>query len=65
MRDELTALIDRARKIMMSCAQQEQQRRSFVYGNTKIENDRVTREMVDEQAESVTAPASVSSATPA
>ena len=51
MGNKLTALIDRARKVKMSGAQREEQRRSFVYGNTKIENERITREMVDEQAE--------------
>jgi hypothetical protein len=29
----------------------EEQRRSFAYGNTAFENDRITREMVDQQAE--------------
>ena len=29
----------------------EAQRRSFAYGNVKIENDQVTREMVDREAE--------------
>ena len=32
-------------------AQQEEQRRSFAYGNTKIENDLITRQMIDEAAE--------------
>jgi hypothetical protein len=48
MTDELAALIDRAFKIRMSDAQREEQRRSFVYGNIKIENERITREMIDE-----------------
>ena len=29
----------------------EAQRRSFVYGNTKIENDLITRQTVDEAAQ--------------
>jgi hypothetical protein len=29
----------------------EAQRRSFAYGNVKIENDQVTREMVDREAD--------------
>lgn len=29
----------------------EEQRRSFVYGNTKLHNDNITRELVDEVAE--------------
>jgi len=37
----------------MTVAQKEEQRRSFAYGNTKIENDRITRKMVNEQAETL------------
>ena len=47
---ELERLIERARNVRMTDAQREQQRRSFAYGNTRIENDRITREMVDEIA---------------
>jgi hypothetical protein len=47
----LDRLIELARSIDMTEAQREAQRRSFVYGNTKIENDRITRELVDEQAD--------------
>jgi hypothetical protein len=45
---ELETLVERARKIEMTPEQLRQQRRSFVYGNTHIENDRITREMVAE-----------------
>jgi len=31
----------------------EQQRRSFAYGNTVIENPRITREMIDRAAEAL------------
>jgi hypothetical protein len=31
--------------------QRELQRRSFVYGNTHLENETITREMVDREAE--------------
>ena len=51
MTDELAVLIDKARSVRMSPADEEEQRRSFAYGNTKIENDLITREMVDEAAE--------------
>jgi hypothetical protein len=51
MTDKLTVLIDKARSITMSPEDQEQQRRSFAYGNTKIENDLITREMVEQVAE--------------
>jgi hypothetical protein len=53
MTDKLAALIERARAVRMSARESEQQRRSFAYGNTKIENERITREMVDEQAEAL------------
>jgi len=46
----LAALIERARAVKMTPEQREQQRRSFAYGNTKIENDLITRDMVAEQA---------------
>ena len=51
--DDLTKLIEAARKVRMTPEQKEQQRRSFAYGNAKIENDLVTRDTVDEQAESL------------
>ncbi len=47
----LQKLIDASRDRIMTEAEQEAQRRSFAYGNAHIENDRVTREMVDEAAE--------------
>lgn len=46
MTQDLKELIERARKIEMSPAQLGEQRRSFAYGNTHIENERITREMV-------------------
>lgn len=51
MTGKLKALIDAARKIPVSAEQREQQRRSFAYGNTAFENSRITREMVDREAE--------------
>jgi len=48
---KLASLIERARSVRMTSAQREEQRRSFAYGNTKIENDRITRKMVKEIAE--------------
>jgi hypothetical protein len=53
MSDKLQKLIDASRNVRMSEAQKEQQRRSFAYGNANIENERVTREMIDEAAEKV------------
>ena len=51
MTDALKKLIDATRTLDQSAPEKEQQRRSFAYGNTKFENDRITREMVDRQAE--------------
>ena len=48
---QLEYLLEQAKKIVMTPAEQEEQRRSFAYGNTKIENDLITREMIDEAAE--------------
>jgi hypothetical protein len=53
MTDKLATLIERARSVQMSPRQAEEQRRSFAYGNTKIENTRITRKMVDERAEAL------------
>jgi hypothetical protein len=53
MRDKLAILIEMARSVRMSRNEAEEQRRSFAYGNTKIENDRITREMVNERAEAL------------
>jgi hypothetical protein len=51
--DKLAALIQRARSLRMSPDEAEAQRQSFAYGNTKIENDLITREMVAERAEAL------------
>lgn len=48
MTKELQELIERARKIEMTKDQMAEQRRSFAYGNTHIENERITREMIAE-----------------
>ena len=51
MSGEMSDLIDAARKVQMTASDQEEQRRSFVYGNTSIENDEITRELVNVQAD--------------
>jgi len=51
MHEELDRLLEQAKRVKMTPAQQEEQRRSFAYGNTKIENDLITRQMIDEAAE--------------
>ena len=52
----LKDLLDAARRVVPTAAEKEQQRRSFAYGNTKIENPRITREMVDREADALGAP---------
>jgi hypothetical protein len=51
MTDALKKLLDAAKTARTSPEQREQQRRSFVYGNTAFENSLITREMVDREAE--------------
>jgi hypothetical protein len=51
MSNDLKQLLDKAKTAKVSPEQKEEQRRSFAYGNTNIENPRITREMVDEAAE--------------
>jgi hypothetical protein len=48
MTEELESLVERARKVEMTPMELREQRQSFVYGNTHIENDAITREMVAE-----------------
>ena len=49
----LEDLVEAGRKVQMTEQDREAQRRSFVYGNTKIENDLITRETVEEAARQV------------
>jgi hypothetical protein len=49
--DALKTLIEAAKKVHPSAKDREEQRRSFAYGNTAFENERITREMIDEQAD--------------
>jgi predicted RNA-binding protein with PIN domain len=51
MTNELQKLLLAARKIAMTDSDKEEQRRSFAYGSAKIENDDITREMVNQAAE--------------
>ena len=51
MPNSLSRLIEMAKAVRVTEEQREEQRRSFVYGNTAVENERITREMVDRQAE--------------
>lgn len=51
MAEKLMALLDRLKSTRMTREQKEEQRRSFAYGNSKIENDRITRRTIDREAE--------------
>jgi hypothetical protein len=49
--NDLKYLVEEAKKARMTPAEKEQQRRSFAYGNTHIENSDITRKTVDDAAE--------------
>jgi hypothetical protein len=51
MANRLEALLQESRNRENSSSEQEAQRRSFAYGNTHFENERITRETVDRAAE--------------
>ena len=53
MTDALKKLLEAAKTVTPTAEQREQQRRSFVYGNTHFENELITREMVDREAENL------------
>jgi len=57
MPQELEALLAAARGREVTPAEQEAQRRSFAYGNTHFENERITRDTVDRAAEELKAKA--------
>jgi hypothetical protein len=50
---ELQELLDAAKSVVVSPEQKEEQRRSFAFGNTNIENPLITREIVDKEAEAL------------
>jgi len=51
MTEKLKELLEAAKIAKLSPEQCEEQRRSFAYGNTNIENSRITRETIDKEAE--------------
>ena len=53
MTEELEQLLKAAKTAKISPEQSEEQRRSFAYGNTHIENSQITRETVNEEAEAL------------
>ena len=50
MDDKLNALIEAAKSVTMTREDIERQRESFAYGNTHIDNSRITKETVAEAA---------------
>jgi hypothetical protein len=55
MSKSLEELLAAAKSEVMTPEQKEAQRRSFAYGNTRFENDRITREHIDRAAEALRA----------
>tara|TARA_R110002110_G_scaffold84618_19_gene219920 strand:- start:371 stop:547 length:177 start_codon:yes stop_codon:yes gene_type:complete len=53
MPEDLDKLVELAKQVTTTGSQQESQRRSFAFGNTHLENPAITREIVDQQAESL------------
>jgi hypothetical protein len=53
MTKELEQLLEAAKNTKISQEESEEQRRSFAYGNTHIENPQITRETVNEEAEAL------------
>lgn len=53
MTEELAKLVEAARQRPFPEEEREAQRRSFAYGNAKVENDRVTMEMIIEADEQI------------
>jgi hypothetical protein len=51
MSNELRLLVERARRVRVSPADAEEQRRSFAYANLRLEDDSVTRAQIDRAAE--------------
>lgn len=49
----LAFLIEKARGLSMSNEQVVEQRRSFAYGNSAFENERITRAIIDEEADKI------------
>jgi hypothetical protein len=52
--NELDGLIERARGVEMTGDERDAQRRSFVYGNSRIANERITWEVIDRAVAVVT-----------
>ena len=49
--EALKTLLEAAKNAKPTAQHREEQRRSFAFGNTAFENELITREMVDREAE--------------
>jgi len=56
MEHNISRLVELAKGVRMDDRQRMEQRKSFVYGNVKIENDKVTHEMVEAISQDVQLP---------
>ncbi len=54
MNHKIKPLVDAARRVEMTDEDRENQRVSFAYGNTAIENELITRDMIRSEAERLT-----------
>jgi hypothetical protein len=53
MSNDLEKLLEAAKYRRLTAEEQEEQRRSFAFGNANIENARVTRETIDREADAL------------
>ena len=49
----LDYLVEKAKKVTMTADEISAQRRSFAYGNSAFENPKITREMIDSEADRI------------
>lgn len=49
----LEQMLEQAKSVKMTEEEEEEARRSFAYGNTKLSNPNITRKMVDEAADKI------------
>jgi hypothetical protein len=56
----LQELLDEPRRNGPTPQEKEEQRRSFAYGNTKVENPRITRDMINKAADELGIPTHLS-----
>lgn len=53
MSNKLDFFLEASRNRLVSVDEQEEQRRSFAFGNTHFENEHITRETIDMEAEAL------------